>query len=239
VCNELLEVTKLINFLQLHINPDDEIVVQYDETAVTSEVLAYLNIADKMEARLKVVGFPLNKDFASFKNNLTKHSTKDYILSIDADEIPHENLVELLGQVLDTNPVDLVFVPRINTVDGITEHHVKKYGWKITKIESDTLIHEKVIDIDSAEYQLLKKYDLIIEETHSGLVKYYRPVNQFPDYQTRLYRRTDDIEWQNKVHERITGYNNFSNFPAKEEWCIYHHKSIDRQIVQNNFYETI
>ena len=199
VHNELKEVTNLINFLQLYINPDDEIVVQYDEGGVTDEVLSYLKIADKMESRLKVIGFPLNNDFATFKNNLTVHCTKDYVFQLDADEKPHENLVENLGKVLETNIVDLVFIPRVNTVEGLTESHIKKWGWKVNE---------------------------------KGWV-------QWPDYQTRVYRRTDDIMWMNKVHERITGYNNFSNFPASEEWCIYHHKDIDRQEIQNAYYETL
>ena len=49
--------------------------------------------------------------------------------------------------------------------------------------------------------------------------------------------------WMNhrgKVHERITGYDTFSNFPAPiKEWCLYHPKQIDRQEKQNEFYETI
>lgn len=199
VCDELQEIIKLLDFLKLHINEDDEILVQYDEDGVTDEVLSYLKIAEKMESRLRIVGFPLNNDFATFKNNLTVHCTKDYICQLDADEIPHQNLVENLGKVLETNIVDLVFIPRINTVEGLTESHIKKWGWNVNE---------------------------------KGWVN-------FPDYQTRVYRRTDDITWMNKVHERITGYNNFSNFPAKEEWCIYHHKQIDRQIRQNEFYETL
>ena len=199
VCDELQEIIKLLDFLKLHINEDDEILVQYDEDGVTDEVLSYLKIAEKMESRLRIVGFPLNNDFATFKNNLTVHCTKDYICQLDADEIPHQNLVENLGKVLETNIVDLVFIPRINTVEGLTESHIKKWGWNVNE---------------------------------KGWVN-------FPDYQTRAYRRTDDITWMNKVHERITGYNNFSNFPAKEEWCIYHHKQIDRQIRQNEFYETL
>ena len=237
VCNELLEITKLLNFLQLYISPDDEIVIQYDETGVTDEVLSYLKIADKMEERLKVIGFPLNNDFSSFKNNLTKYATKDYICQLDADEIPHENFVELLGQVLETNKVDLVFIPRINTVDGITEDHVKKWGWTITKLESQ--VGEKTLFLDTEEYKYLKKLGYIIEERMDGYVKYYKPIVNFPDYQTRVYKRTDDIEWRNKVHERITGYNNFSNLPAKEEWCIYHHKNIKKQESQNEYYETL
>ena len=45
--------------------------------------------------------------------------------------------------------------------------------------------------------------------------------------------------WMNKVHERITGYDTVSNFPADENYCLYHPKQIDRQEKQNEFYDTI
>tara|TARA_B110000977_G_scaffold67882_1_gene92160 strand:- start:239 stop:865 length:627 start_codon:yes stop_codon:yes gene_type:complete len=199
VCNELEEITKLLNFLQLHIRKEDEIVIQYDESSVTSEVMEYLNLMNSMHKNHIVVGFPLNKDFASFKNNLKSHCTKDYIFQVDADEIPHEYLVEYLGEVLETNPVDIVFVPRVNTVEGLEQSHIDKWKWNVND---------------------------------KGWVN-------FPDYQTRIYRNTEDVTWMNKVHERITGYDTFSNFPAEEQWSLYHPKKIDRQEKQNEFYETI
>ena len=199
VHNEIDELTTLLNFLQTNIRKEDEIVIQYDETSVTDEVKEYVTLMDSMHENHIVVGFPLNKDFASFKNNLKSHCTKDYIFQVDADEIPHEFLVEYIGQVLDENPVDIVFVPRVNTVEGLTDEHIKKWGWKVDE---------------------------------KGWVN-------FPDYQTRIYRNTEDVMWMNKVHERITGYNTFSNFPAEEQWSLYHPKKIDRQEQQNEFYETI
>jgi len=199
VHNEIDELTTLLNFLQLHIRKEDEIVIQYDETSVTDEVKEYVTLMDSMHENHIVVGFPLNKDFASFKNNLKSHCTKDFIFQVDADEIPHEFLIEYIGQVLDENPVDIVFVPRVNTVEGLTDEHIKKWGWKVDE---------------------------------KGWVN-------FPDYQTRIYRNTEDVTWMNKVHERITGYDTFSNFPAEEKWSLYHHKEIDRQEKQNEFYETI
>tara|TARA_X000001036_G_C20449942_1_gene712945 strand:+ start:185 stop:811 length:627 start_codon:yes stop_codon:yes gene_type:complete len=199
VHNEIDELTTLLNFLQTNIRKEDEIVIQYDETSVTDEVKEYVTLMDSMHENHIVVGFPLNKDFASFKNNLKSHCTKDFIFQVDADEIPHEFLVEYIGQVLDENPVDIVFVPRVNTVEGLTDEHIKKWGWKVDE---------------------------------KGWVN-------FPDYQTRIYRNTEDVMWMNKVHERITGYNTFSNFPAEEQWSLYHPKKIDRQEQQNEFYETI
>jgi glycosyltransferase involved in cell wall biosynthesis len=199
VCNEIRELTQLLNFLQVYIRPEDEIVIQYDETSVTDDVLEYVQLMDKMHPNHKVVGFPLNNDFATFKNNLKSNCSKDYIFQIDADEIPNEALVEYLPEVLESNPVDVVFVPRINTVTGLTESHIQKWGWKVNE---------------------------------KGWVNY-------PDYQLRIYKRTDDVVWMNKVHETITGYTTFSNFPMEEHWSLYHPKDIERQEKQNNYYETI
>ena len=70
-------------------------------------------------------------------------------------------------------------------------------------------------------------------------VKYYKPINSFPDVQSRIYRRTSTIEWVGKVHERIVGYNTLSILPFEEEYCLYHPKDIERQRKQNEFYETI
>jgi hypothetical protein len=198
VHNEIDELTKLLNFLQVYIRTEDEIVIQYDETSVTQEVMEYLDIMKEIH-KYTVVGFPLNKDFASYKNNLKANCTKDYIFQIDADEIPHEYLIELLPQVLDDNPVDIVFVPRVNTVEGLTQEHIQKWGWRVNE----------------------KNW-----------------VN-WPDYQTRIYKNTDEVTWMNKVHEKITGYNTFSNFPAEEQWSLYHPKEIKRQEKQNEFYTTI
>lgn len=162
VCNELEELTTLLNFLQNTISENDEIVIQYDEQGVTNDVLEYLNIMEKMH-NYKVVGFPLNKDFATFKNNLSNHCEGDYIVNIDADELPSEYLIRWLPEVLKENPVDVIYVPRINTVDGITENHVNKWKWNISKIESQ--IGEKEMDTESDEYKYLKKIGYIIEET--------------------------------------------------------------------------
>ena len=198
VHNELEELTKLLDFLNNNIREEDEIVIQYDEGGVTPEVLEFLKIKKQIHG-YTVIGFPLNKDFASYKNNLKKHCTKDYIFQIDADEIPHEVMIGYLPQVLADNPVDIIFVPRVNTVSGLSQEHIEKWKWNVNE---------------------------------KGWVNW-------PDYQTRIYRNTEDVTWMNKVHEKITGYDTFSNFPAEEHWALYHPKEINRQEKQNEFYETI
>jgi len=198
VHNELEELMKLLDFLNNNIREEDEIVIQYDEGGVTDEVMEFLKIKKQIHG-YTVIGFPLNKDFASYKNNLKSNCKGDFIFQIDADEIPHEVMIQYLPQVLEDNPVDIIFVPRVNTVDGLTQQHIDKWRWNVNE---------------------------------KGWVNW-------PDYQTRIYRNTEDVTWMNKVHEKITGYDTFSNFPAEEHWALYHPKKIDRQEKQNQFYETI
>ena len=199
VCNELKELTSLINFLLVRVDSEDQIVIQYDTDSVTKEVVDYLTIIGDIQKQIKVISFPLNKDFASFKNNLKSHCEGDYIFQIDADEEPSEILLERLKQILTVNEVDIIFVPRVNTVKGLTESHIQQWGWNVNDM---------------------------------GWVNW-------PDYQTRIYKNTEEVQWYGKVHERITGYTTFTNFPVDEKYSLYHHKEIERQEKQNKFYNNI
>jgi len=201
VCNELNEITILVDFLKDRIGKEDEILIQYDEDSVTDSVKSYLTILSQLHTdSIKVIGFPLNNDFAAYKNNLKNHANGIFIFQIDADEKPSEYLLENIHDFLEANKdVDLFFVPRINTVEGLTKEHIQKWRWNVND---------------------------------KGWVN-------FPDYQTRLYRRTSEIRWEGKVHERIVGYNTLSIIPSEEIYCLYHYKQIERQEKQNAYYDTI
>ena len=110
VCNELNEITNLINFLHPKIKKEDEILIQYDSESVTDSVKKYLDIISQLHPNeIKVIGFPLNKDFASYKNNLKNHAKGIFIFQIDADEIPSEYLMENIHSFLQFNKdVDLL-----------------------------------------------------------------------------------------------------------------------------------
>ena len=125
-CNEHVELDRLLSQLTEHIRPEDEIVVQMDITA-TDEVKAVIN-------KHKLINYfhPLNKDFATFKNNLKGLCTKDYIFQIDADEYLSEELLAYLPAILeDNNQVEMFSIPRINTVEGLTQEHIKQWGWRV------------------------------------------------------------------------------------------------------------
>ena len=135
VCNEHKELERLLDFLELNLRKEDEIVVQCDKGNTTSEVYEVINnerYSDGFREQFKVIEFSLNGNFASFKNNLTENCTGDYIYQIDADEMVNEYVLRLLPQVLEQNDVDVLMVSRINTVEGITQEHIDKWGWKVT-----------------------------------------------------------------------------------------------------------
>ena len=139
VCNEFIEIQRLITFLLKHKRSQDEIVVQMDLTVediknISEEkrqIHVYL-MKHNEQANLRVVFCPLRNDFAAFKNNLTQHCTGDYIFQIDADEMPCTPILESLPDIVQSNPdVDVYLVPRVNTVDGLTQEHINKWGWNV------------------------------------------------------------------------------------------------------------
>ena len=127
-CNEHVELERLLNQLDRNIRDIDEVVIQLDATATP----AVEEVCYKYPA-FTLIQFPLNNDFASFKNNLKNKCSRDYIFQIDADEYPHPELLESLPSILEANDdTDVFLVPRINTVEGLTEQHIKQWGWNVT-----------------------------------------------------------------------------------------------------------
>jgi len=129
VCNEDKELDRLLAQLLFHETPDMEVVVQCDQGNTSPEVYKVL---DKYSAFIHVIEFPLKGNFAAFKNNLKKHCTGAWIFQIDADEYLSDSLIKNLPSILQANPtVDLLLVPRINTVEGLTQEHISKWQWRI------------------------------------------------------------------------------------------------------------
>lgn len=133
VCNEFLEIQKLVPFLLENKRIQDEIVILYDHKNGNEEIAAYLKTFNKLPNVQFWRGLDFDGHFADWKNKLTSYCTGDYIFQIDADEIPHINLIQNLPTMLDTNDVDMIRVPRVNTVEGLTEEHIKKWGWNVNE----------------------------------------------------------------------------------------------------------
>ena len=198
VCNELEEISRLLNFLHRYKRYNDEICVLLDKPKASQQLLDELYYwSSKDIIILKESAF--QGHFADWKNELTGMCSGDYIFQIDADEMPSLTLIQSLHEMLEYNTeVDVYLVPRVNTVEGLTQEYTQQCGWQVND---------------------------------NGWVN-------FPDYQWRIYKNAG-ITWINKVHERLDGFNRYTLLPQTEEYALYHPKTIDRQIRQNNYYNTL
>jgi hypothetical protein len=132
VCNEFLEIQRLVNFLLKHKRIQDTIVILYDEANGDPEIEAFLRSHSLNKEFVWHKG-KFEKHFADWKNKLTSLCKGDYIFQIDADEIPSEDLIQNLPEILELNPeMDIFLVPRVNTVEGLTPEHIAKWGWNVT-----------------------------------------------------------------------------------------------------------
>jgi hypothetical protein len=126
VCNEFVEIQRLIAFLLENKRDEDEIVVLYDSNNGDKEVETYLRKMNADKTRFRWASYAFEGDFAEMKNRLSGMCEGDYIFQIDADEMVTEYMVRLLPQILAVNnETDLIRVPRVNKVEGLTESHIK------------------------------------------------------------------------------------------------------------------
>jgi glycosyltransferase involved in cell wall biosynthesis len=201
VCNEFKEIQRLLTFLLTNKRIHDEIVVLVDMTknTPTSELLGYLHKLSSNDA-ITLSEQNFNNHFADWKNKLSSLCKGDYIFQIDADELPNENLIAVLPDVLEeNNEVDVFLVPRVNTVEGLTPEHIAKWGWRVND---------------------------------EGWVNW-------PDYQWRIWKNKSEIQWVNKVHERLDGFKMYTAMPDVEYFALYHPKTIERQEKQNQLYDNL
>ncbi len=202
VNNEADELNRLLEILIHKTDAEDEIVICDDysdektQEVITSWVQQYGH--EDMKT-IKVYQRKLNGDFSAQKNSVIENCSGEYVFHLDADEYPNDILLQQIKPILESNEVDSIWVPRVNTVSGITDEHIQKWGWRVSE---------------------------------KGWVNY-------PDYQSRIFKNSSEIRWQNKVHERIMGAKTYSHLPPHEELSLYHPKTIQKQEKQNKFYETL
>ena len=140
VHDESEELNKLLEILVHKTDLEDEIVICVDgndekvQEVITSWVQQYASDdVDKIKDII-VYNRKLDGNFAAHKNSVIEKSTGDYIFHIDADEYPNETLIEQLKQIIEMNDnVDLIWIPRVNTIEGMTQEHIQKWSWRVTE----------------------------------------------------------------------------------------------------------
>jgi len=204
VCNEHVELNRLLNLLSSYIRKEDEVVVQCDKGNTTPEVYDVLKKYDftNLEHNYAVIEYPLNNNFANFKNNLNNNCYGDWIFQIDADEKPDASFINKLPEILQENSqsTDAFWVPRKNIVFGITTEHIQKWRWRIDE--------HGYINYPDYQMRLYKNQDNIkwSKPVHEQLVG-YKSFARFPDDFGNLclwhHKEIKRQEKQNKFYERL------------------------------------
>ena len=212
VYNEYKELDNLLFHLSKHIREEDEVVITRDiskvgdKSIMQDDFYALEKVLEKYEyntffepRQLKVTTFEFRKDFSKLKNYTKEHCSGDYIFHIDADEIPNEILLKQLPQILEINDTDLVWVPRINIVNGITDFHLNLWKWRITE--------EGWINFPDYQARIFKNADHIkwVKSVHE-VIDGAKTYSHLPPHEELTLKHEKEIqkqEYQNKLYDSI------------------------------------
>ena len=134
VHNEADELNKLLPILIHKTDKEDEIVIcdDYSDDETQFVIQSWTQQYGHTKT-IKVYQRKLDGNFSAQKNSVIENSSGDYIFHIDADEYPHETLLQQLKEIITMNDVDLIWIPRVNTVEGMKEEHIQKWGWRVSE----------------------------------------------------------------------------------------------------------
>jgi len=135
VHNEADEIKKLLGILLSTVSDDDDVVVcvDGDDDAVRFQLDTFSKKFSDDCKNMKVYQRKLDGDFSAQKNSVIENSTGDYIFHIDADEYPNEILLQQLKDIIELNDgVDLIWIPRVNTIEGMEQKHIDRWGWNVS-----------------------------------------------------------------------------------------------------------
>ena len=195
--NETDTLEDLLEFLGSNKKEQDEVVVLDDYSnnktlGILTEYKEKYGIVWKQRA--------LNKNFGEQKNYLTSLCSGDFIFNLDADERPSKFLFENLHIFLEQNPdTDAYWVPRVNTVDGITEEHINRWNWNVND--------KGWINWPDWQMRIYKNVEWItwIRSVHETLTG-YKNFAKFPKeemFAIRHHKIIDNQEKQNAFYEEI------------------------------------
>ena len=198
--NETDSLEKLLDFLFKNIKEKDHIIVVDDYSdAPTRKILSKYAESNQYD----YYQHNLDGDFSkqhNYANSLVREEF-DYIFCIDADEIPNKWLIENIHEILESNDVDLIWVPRVNTVEGITEEHIQKWGWRVNE--------KGWVNFPDYQGRIYRNDKSIywVNPVHE-VVEGAKKVSHFPPQEEFCLYHPKDIERQEKQNEL---YENISN----------------------------
>lgn len=200
VCNEAIEIQKLITFLLENKRSEDEIVILFDSKNGSKGVEQYLR-AKSVNSEFAWHTGEFNNHFADWKNKLTSLCSGDYIFQIDADEVPEANLILSLPEIIkDNSNIEVYLVPRVNTVEGLTNEHISKWRWNVND--------KGWVNWPDYQWRIWKNTSEIkwINKVHEKLdgFKTYAPLPDDINYSISHPKTIERQEKQNKYYDTLT-----------------------------------
>jgi glycosyltransferase involved in cell wall biosynthesis len=194
VCNEVEETIKLITQLLNYKGKDSEIVVLLDTPKAPIELLEYLELQGEAN-HINLIESEFNNDFAHWKNFLNSQCKGEWIFQIDADELLNPELIVNLEDILDGNiDKDMIVVPRINIVNGLTDSHIQKWGWQINE--------KGWVNFPDVQTRIYKNSEKIgwINKVHERIVG-FENYTSFPTDEIYCIKHIKDIKRQEKQND--------------------------------------
>ena len=195
--NENTELEKLLSILCTYKEYNDEIIIVDDY----SDKLETIKLLEKQKKNITVYARHLENNFAKQKNFLNSCCNNEWIFNIDADEYPSDTLIMNLYSILEQNSnIDAIKIPRVNIVNGITDNHIRKWGWKVND--------KGWVNWPDFQFRLYKNKQEIKWErsVHEQLIG-YKNWSQLPidndNWALFHLKNIDKQEKQNKIYKEI------------------------------------
>ena len=195
--NETKSLEKLLRFLVKWKADGDEIVIldDYSDDEKTKQILDfYVSAKDIIYEQRS-----LNNDYATQKNYLKSMCSGDYSFNLDADEMISRWLIKNIHGILEDNQIDLIYLPRINTVEGLTQQHIQQWGWNVNE--------EGWINFPDWQGRVFKnrpniKWEKPVHEMIKGFQTYAHLPTEKP-FCMLHYKKIEKQEQQNKKYDGI------------------------------------
>ena len=195
--NETKSLEKLLRFLVKWKADGDEIVIldDYSDDEKTKQILDfYVSTKDIIYEQRS-----LNNDYATQKNHLKNMCSGDYSFNLDADEMISRWLIKNIHGILEDNQIDLIYLPRINTVEGLTQQHIQQWGWNVNE--------EGWINFPDWQGRVFKnrpniKWEKPVHEVIKGFQTYAHLPTEKP-FCMLHYKKIEKQEQQNKKYDGI------------------------------------
>ena len=149
----------------------------------------------------------------------------------------------------------------ISLYEGVFEGHFADWKNKLTQIcsgdyifqiDADEIPHKFLIDTlpellennNDLEVFLVPRVNTVEGLTLDHIQKWGWNVDNkervnWPDYQWRIWKNKSEIQWINKIHEKLDGFKTYALLPDNESYALFHPKTIERQEKQNEFYNKL